>query len=97
MQLSTASVDAWLRASPAYASVITRTRFAEDALHAAVARGCAQYVLVGAGFDSYAVRTPPRAQAHSQAHLQTVATFEVDHPATQKIKRHRPGHHQAAT
>lgn len=74
-----AVVDAWLRASPAYASVITRSRHAEDALHAAVARGCTQYVMVGAGFDSYALRTPlPAAQ---------LAIFEVDHPATQQLKR----------
>lgn len=53
---SDARVDAHLRASAAYTSVITRARFAEDALHAAVARGATQYVIVGAGFDSDALR-----------------------------------------
>lgn len=74
-------VDAWLRASPAYANVITRSRYAEDALHAAVARGVQQYVLVGAGFDSYALRLPAGAQA--------LRVFEIDHPATQSLKLRR--------
>lgn len=76
-----ALVDAWLQGNPAYASVITRSRYAEDALHAAVARGCTQYVLIGAGFDSYALRTPPES-AH-------VDVYEVDHLATQSLKRQR--------
>src|SRR5208282_6266672 len=46
-------VDAFLRASPAYTNVITRARFSEDALLAAVSRGICQYVLLGAGFDSF--------------------------------------------
>lgn len=76
-----AFVDAWLRGNAAYASVITRSRYAEDALHSAVARGCTQYVLVGAGFDSYALRTPPES-AH-------VSIYEIDHPATQSLKCQR--------
>jgi O-methyltransferase involved in polyketide biosynthesis len=44
-----------LRASPAFSNVITRTRYAEDALQeAAVERGMRQYVLIGAGLDSFA-------------------------------------------
>lgn len=76
-----ALVDAWLRGNPAYANIVTRSRYAEDALHDAVARGCSQYVLVGAGFDSYALRKPAQA-----AHVQV---YEVDHPATQALKRQR--------
>lgn len=76
-----AFVDRFLLASPAYASVILRTRYTEDALHAAVARGVRQYVMIGAGFDSYALRKPPVAS--------DVAVFEVDHPATQTLKRQR--------
>lgn len=75
------SIDGWLRASPAYATVITRSRYAEDALHVAIARGVRQYVLIGAGFDSYALRTPPEARH--------IGIFEVDHPATQSLKRQR--------
>lgn len=72
-------VDAFLRASPAYASVILRTRYTEEALHAAVARGVRQYVMIGAGFDSYALRIPPQARE--------LVVYEVDHPATQALKR----------
>lgn len=74
-------VDAFLRASPAYASVILRSRYTEDALHGAIGRGVRQYVLIGAGFDSYALRRP--AEAHG------VAVYEIDHPATQSLKRQR--------
>lgn len=76
-----AFVDRFLRASPAYASVILRTRYTEEALHAAVARGVRQYVMIGAGFDSYALRRPPEAR--------DVVVYEIDHPATQALKRSR--------
>jgi methyltransferase (TIGR00027 family) len=71
-------VDESLRRSRAFASVITRTRYAEDALKAAVAVGFRQYVLIGAGFDSFALRRPAFA-----ADLQI---FEIDFPATQNLK-----------
>lgn len=45
-----------LLASPAFPNVITRSRYAEDALQAAVLRGVVQYVLIGAGFDSFCLR-----------------------------------------
>jgi len=77
--LDGSSLDARLRAVPAYSNVITRSRFAEDALAAAIARGVRQTVLIGAGFDSYALRRPPAAK--------DVAVFEIDHPATQGMKR----------
>ncbi len=70
-----------LRASPAYAGVIMRCRYAEDALRIAVAGGARQYVLIGAGFDSFALRRP--AFAHD------LEIFEIDHPATQQFKRTR--------
>jgi methyltransferase (TIGR00027 family) len=73
--------DASLRASPAYENVITRTRYTEDALRAAVVCGVSQYVLVGAGFDSFILRRPEFA-----ANLEI---FEIDHPATQGLKRER--------
>jgi methyltransferase (TIGR00027 family) len=76
-------VDQYLRANPAYASVIVRSRYTEDALHAAVARGVRQYVVIGAGFDSYALRRPPGSR--------DVAVYEIDHPATQGLKRQRLG------
>jgi methyltransferase (TIGR00027 family) len=73
--------DLALRASPAYAGVITRTRYTEDALRVAVAGGVRQYVIIGAGFDSFALRRPPFAR--------DLDIFEVDHPATQALKRHQ--------
>ncbi len=71
--------DAYLRSIPSYASVILRTRYAEDQLERAAQSGVTQYVSVGAGFDSFALRRPPYAA--------TMRVFEVDHSATQNVKR----------
>ena len=60
--------------------VAARARFSEDALAAAVARGAAQLVVLGAGLDTYAYRTPLGDR---------LKIFEVDHPATQAWKRER--------
>ncbi len=75
-----ADAGAYLRDGAAYANVIIRARFAEDALAAARSRGIGQYVIIGAGFDSYALRQPPGAP---------LVIYEVDHPATQTYKRRR--------
>ena len=58
-----------------------RSRFAEDCLGAAVLRGVRQAVVLGAGFDTFALRNP-----YSDLGLRV---FEVDHPATQAWKRKR--------
>ena len=71
-------LDTALRAHPSYGTVILRARYAEDALADAVGRGVRQYVIVGAGMDSFALRRPQFAEA--------VEVFEVDHPATQEFK-----------
>ena len=63
------------------AFMVARSRFAEDALARAVARGTTQYVILGAGLDTFAYRNP-----HPAASLRV---FEVDHPATQAWKRRR--------
>jgi methyltransferase (TIGR00027 family) len=76
-----AALDAFLRDSAAYADVVLRARYTEDALQAAVARGVRQYVLIGAGFDSFACRRPDWARE--------LDVLEVDHPATQQLKRQR--------
>lgn len=76
-----AALAAALRTSPAYPSVILRSRWAEDALQAAVANGIRQYVIIGAGMDSFALRRPDFAKG--------VQVIEVDHPATQSFKRER--------
>jgi methyltransferase (TIGR00027 family) len=67
-------------ASPALrAFLVARSRFAEASLREAVARGVDQYVLLGAGLDTFAYRNPfPR-----------LTVFEIDHPATQGWKRER--------
>jgi methyltransferase (TIGR00027 family) len=61
--------------------IAARTRFAEDALAAAVARGVSQLVVLGAGLDTFAYRNPFEAEG--------LKVFEVDHPATQAWKRRR--------
>ena len=61
------------------AHVALRSRFAEDRLAAAVLRGITQYVIIGAGFDTFALRQPPWAQV--------LKILEVDHPETQSMKR----------
>jgi len=60
----------------------TRSRFAEDELAFAVRRGVGQYVILGAGLDTFAYRNP----------FPELAVFEVDHPATQAWKRERLQH-----
>ncbi|HEX3407499.1 MAG TPA: SAM-dependent methyltransferase, partial [Caulobacteraceae bacterium] len=61
--------------------IAARSRFAEEGLAAAVARGVRQYVLLGAGLDTFAHRNPFAAAG--------LRVFEVDHPATQAWKRDR--------
>jgi methyltransferase (TIGR00027 family) len=61
--------------------VVLRSRFAEDRLAEAVGRGITQYVILGAGFDTFAYRQPAWAKA--------LKIFEVDQPATQAQKRLR--------
>lgn len=61
------------------AFVLMRNRYAEDELEKAIARGVRQYVILGAGLDSFAYRH------HDPA--KRVQVFEVDHPATQQWKR----------
>jgi methyltransferase (TIGR00027 family) len=59
------------------AFLVARSRYAEDKLAQAVADGVRQYVLLGAGLDTFAHRNP-----HPELRV-----FEVDHPATQQWKR----------
>ena len=68
-------------ARSARAFMAVRSRFAEDALARAVARGTGQYVILGAGLDTFAYRNP-----HPGG---TLRVFEVDHPATQAWKRRK--------
>jgi methyltransferase (TIGR00027 family) len=65
----------------ARAQVTCRSRYTEDALARAVGRGVTQYVILGAGLDSFAYRSG------ALAGDRRVRVFEVDHPATQDWKR----------
>lgn len=61
------------------AFLVMRSRFAEDELARAYERGVRQYVVLGAGLDTFAYRNPHRG----------LKVFEVDHPDTQAWKRAR--------
>ena len=60
------------------AHVVLRSRFAEDRLAEAVKRGVSQYVLLGAGLDTFAFRQPTWAKS--------LRIVELDHPNTQSFK-----------
>jgi methyltransferase (TIGR00027 family) len=61
------------------AALVVRSTFAEEELDRAVAAGVRQYVVLGAGLDTFAYRNPHSAQGFK--------VFEVDHPSTQAWKR----------
>lgn len=61
--------------------IVLRSRYAEDQLLAAVQRGISQYVIVGAGLDTFSIRQPSWAN--------DLIVVEVDHPGTQALKRSR--------
>lgn len=65
------------------AFIAVRSRYAEDELVNAMHRGVRQYVILGAGLDTFSYRNTV---AHSGSPLRV---FEVDHPATQSWKRQR--------
>jgi methyltransferase (TIGR00027 family) len=61
--------------------IVGRARYAEDALEAAVTTGVRQYVMLGAGLDSFVMRRPDL--------MQRLTVFELDHPDTQAYKLER--------
>jgi len=58
---------------------VLRSRYTEDSLQEAVANGIEQYLLLGAGMDTFAYRQPKWAAK--------LRIFEVDQPESQKVKR----------
>ena len=75
-QSETSPLSPYLRAFAA-----ARSRYAEDELALGVQRGVSQYVILGAGLDTFAYRNPyPEGVLH---------VFEIDHPTTQIWKRDR--------
>ena len=73
-------VERALRTGGLVSHLELRTALMDEAVREAVAEGCRQLVLLGAGLDSRAWRMPE---------LEDVTVFEVDHPATQSWKRER--------
>ena len=76
----------WLFWRPLFAKVrpisvfvVVRSRYTEDTLDQSIRNGCCQYVILGAGLDSWALR-------HDKS---GVTVFEFDHPATQQWKEAR--------
>jgi methyltransferase (TIGR00027 family) len=70
-----------LEARALRAHVVLRSRFTEDRLAQAVEQGITQYIILGAGFDTFAYRQPLWAR--------NLKIFEIDQPATQAQKRAR--------
>ena len=66
---------------PIHTENILRARYAEDRLDEAIAAGVGQYVILGAGLDSYALRHPELDGR--------VRIFEVDQPGMQALKKER--------
>ena len=60
---------------------LSRSRYTEDCLEEAVRQGVRQYIILGAGFDTFAFRRPDL--------LGQLQVFELDHPVTQAMKRQR--------
>jgi methyltransferase (TIGR00027 family) len=66
---------------PFRASILARARFVEDLVIEQVARGVEQYVILGAGLDTFAQRRPELASR--------MRVFEIDQPGPQEWKRQR--------
>ena len=66
---------------PFRASIVARARFIEDLVAEQVDRGIDQYVLLGAGLDTFAQRRPELASR--------LRLFEIDRPDPQEWKRRR--------
>ncbi len=67
--------------SPFRASIVARARFIEDLVAEQSARGVGQYVILGAGLDTFAQRRPDLTSR--------LLVFEVDAPGPQAWKRQR--------
>lgn len=66
---------------PFRASIVARARFVEDLVADEVQRGVAQYVILGAGLDTFVQRRPDLAAR--------LSVFEIDRPGPQAWKRQR--------
>lgn len=60
---------------------ISRAKYAEDSLKLAIQQGVKQYVILGAGMETFAFREPEL--------MEQLQVYEVDHPTTQAFKQQR--------
>ncbi|MBP3041535.1 class I SAM-dependent methyltransferase [Bacillaceae bacterium Marseille-Q3522] len=69
---------AWVMNTQCIPQLVARARYTEDCLARAIHQGVKQYVILGAGMDTFALR---------QEQLpEDFLIYEVDHPATQTFK-----------
>ena len=71
----------WIVDNQLSPSPLGRSAFAEKSLERAVNIGARQYLILGAGYDTFAYRQPSWAK--------TLEIFEIDHPATASEKQER--------
>jgi len=71
------AMDVWARGAQEF--LTARPRLADEIATEMAAEGLEQVVLLGAGFDTMSLRIKEA--------LRNVTIFEVDHPATQAVKR----------
>lgn len=61
----------------AFSSAIARTKYIDDLLHSTIAKGVQQVIILGAGFDTRALRLD---------FLKSIPVIEIDHPNTSNFK-----------
>lgn len=66
---------------PIGAHILARSRYAEDQLELAIRKGLTQYVIIGAGMDSFALRRIDL--------MESLKVYELDLPASQMQKKNR--------
>lgn len=71
----------WVMNNQTIPQLVSRARYAEDGLRSAIERGFKQYVILGAGFDTFALR--------QEKLPEDFIIYEIDHPATQTFKINR--------
>ncbi|MCT4636015.1 MAG: class I SAM-dependent methyltransferase [Rickettsiales bacterium] len=71
----------WVMQTQIAPTPLARSRYTEDILEQAIKLGVQQYVILGAGFDTFAFRRPEL--------LDNIKVYEVDHPDTQNLKIER--------
>jgi len=76
------SAISWMMQTGAGAPIaLARASYAEEKLELSIAAGVSQYVILGAGLDTFAFRRPDL--------MEKLTVFEVDHPASQEYKLDR--------